>query len=220
MSTRFPSSTTRHAASAPGCRDGCAGVARLRRPVEDVPMPEERIEPQLTRAAAVQDARRRSPTAAACRRTRTCSRAAAPSCCISCASRRPRREPGMTTKRRSRAGGARLPAQVVLKPVKPLPGKRAQAERSTSWRWAARTSPCRRSTFSRRRRNADGGDQSTRRRWSRTRGCWNPCSTISASRARSSRCAPARSSRCTSWSRRRAPRPAASSAWPTTSRAR
>jgi S-DNA-T family DNA segregation ATPase FtsK/SpoIIIE len=46
--------------------------------------------------------------------------------------------------------------------------------------------------------------RSTRRRWSATRGCWKTSSTISASRARSSRCAPARSSPCTSWS----PRPA------------
>ncbi len=46
-------------------------------------------------------------------------------------------------------------------------------------------------------------------RWSRTRGCSKACSTISASRARSSTCAPARWSRSTSWSPRRASNPRA-----------
>jgi S-DNA-T family DNA segregation ATPase FtsK/SpoIIIE len=42
------------------------------------------------------------------------------------------------------------------------------------------------------------------RRWRKTPGCWNRCWTITASRARSSRSAPARSSPCTNWNPPRA----------------
>ena len=54
----------------------------------------------------------------------------------------------------------------------------------------------------------------------RTRGCWRACWRISASRARSSPSGPALSSHFTSWSPRPASSLPASSAWPTTSRAR
>ena len=59
-----------------------------------------------------------------------------------------------------------------------------------------------------------------RTRWSRMPACWKACWRISASRARSSTSAPARSSRSTNWSRRPASSRRASSALPTTSPAR
>ena len=58
------------------------------------------------------------------------------------------------------------------------------------------------------------------RRWPGTPACWKACSTTSASAARSSRSAPARSSPSTSWSRAAASSRRASSASPTTSPAR
>ena len=125
-------------------------------------------------------------------------------------------EPTLT---RAAAPDVEAPTRVAAPAAALKPGRRATQRSATvaARPRRLRTAAARRCSPSRRRRSPQ---KSPRTRWSRTRACWKACSTISASRARSSTCAPARSSRSTNSSPRRASSRRASSASPTTSRAR